>query len=576
MLRFAVGLVITISLAGFAFADEGKSDTAQWEKKYQQLLEARPEIRRKVESGGATKAQVIAWMKSGGDKPKNDGGKRYYGAKIDVKDPAGFRKAQEAPIYSGPQPGERLPAFQAIGLRGETKGKELNPLAMAGDKPLVLIFQDNSVVGQKGLLLCGDTFARIAEKSPQGLHVSTTFLVDDPTLSEIFEYDFMDKINDVVRMSVSQERRDGPGAYGLNRNVAMTIIIAKKGKVLHNFALKQPMLYPDPYVLGAIAEAIEVEPTRLTSWFQQERKYDEAKSGKTNKQETKKQTPKKAAADRDRKKQVEREAPADERGRESEAKRTGEERRREYGRGRTEVKDPAKFKTAGKAIYSGPQPGEKLPPLTVARLDRAESGEQIDLLAKAGDQPQVILFQDSNGVAIRGLFGVGKLLAKLRDKSESEVHVSVVFLDDDLATFNRYAQLFPRLREMGVNITASKDGRDGPGAYGLNRNVAQTIILAKDGKVTRNFVFPQGMLYPDPHVLGGVAELLGKDRETVAAWLTEEEPVARAAMRSDRSPAAGDANAFREKLGQFVRAGKLTRAEAGELYRLAFPEPDAK
>lgn len=31
-------------------------------------------------------------------------------------------------------------------------------------------------------------------------------------------------------------------------------------------------------------------------------------------------------------------------------------------------------------------------------------------------------------------------------------------------------------------------------------------------------------------------------------------------------------NAFREKLGEFVRAGKITRAEAGELYRAAFPE----
>ena len=59
-----------------------------------------------------------------------------------------------------------------------------------------------------------------------------------------------------VSLSVSQDGREGPGSYGLNRNVAQTVIIAKDGKVLHNFAFTQPMLHPDPYVLGAVGEAI--------------------------------------------------------------------------------------------------------------------------------------------------------------------------------------------------------------------------------------------------------------------------------------------------------------------------------
>ena len=133
------------------------------------------------------------------------------------------------------------------------------------------------------------------------------------------------------------------------------------------------------------------------------------------------------------------------------------------------------------------------------------------------------------------------------------------------------ARLFRRLSRWGV----SKDGRDGPGAYGLNRNVSMTVIVAKDGKVTRNFVFPQSMLYPDPHVLGALAEVLGEKRETMSAWLNEA-PKEDVAMRrrgdaAKDAPAAGQAE-LRRRLGAMVRANKLTREEAGELYLAAFPE----
>ena len=57
----------------------------------------------------------------------------------------------------------------------------------------------------------------------------------------------------------------------------------------------------------------------------------------------------------------------------------------------------------------------------------------------------------------------------------------------------------------------SPDGREGPGSYGLNRNVAQTILIAKDGKVLHNFAFTQPLLYTDPHLLGAIADAVGAD-----------------------------------------------------------------
>ena len=254
-----------------------------------------------------------------------------------------------------------------------------------------------------------------------------------------------------------------------------------------------------------------------------------------------------------------------------EGQRGGERGRREYGRGRLGVEDPAGFKTEGKKVFSGPQPGEKLPAFKATSLAGENRGKELDPIGLAGDRPQILIFQDEGGVGIRGLFGVLDAIARIDRKSDRDLHITSVFLSDDTEKVSRFAGRFSSaLLERGLDvISVSKDGRDGPGAYGLNRTVSQTIILAKDGKVTCNFVFPQGLLYADPHVMGGIAELVDEKRETVAAWLSE-------AGSNERMRGGGDLArpqaVFREKLAALIEADKITRAEAGELYRIAFPE----
>ena len=53
-------------------------------------------------------------------------------------------------------------------------------------------------------------------------------------------------------------RRQGrPGAYGLNRNVTLTILVGKDNRVTANFALVQPSLQADvPKVLGEVVKLI--------------------------------------------------------------------------------------------------------------------------------------------------------------------------------------------------------------------------------------------------------------------------------------------------------------------------------
>ena len=243
--------------------------------------------------------------------------------------------------------------------------------------------------------------------------------------------------------------------------------------------------------------------------------------------------------------------------------------RRYRNRRRTEVKDPAGYQTKGKQIFSGPQPGEKLPALKVTSLFGDTKGEAFDPIKRAGNRPQILFFQDAIFGEVPCLFQFADAIRQVNEKADKELQVACIFLADEANTItSRYAGVFAGLRERGVNVIAvASGGRSGPGSYGLNRNISQTIIVAKDGKVTWNFVSEQGLLFANPHILGAVAEAVGEKRETVSAWLN-------AAGADDRAPAnkelARRQRALRTKLGEFVEAGKLTRREAGELYRAAF------
>ncbi len=242
-------------------------DEADWDRAYEQLLKARPDIRRKVESGGATKQDVIRWMKSGGDKPKQK--KRYPNKKVEVKDPAGFNRGRADVVYSGPQRGEQLRPFQVVELVGPRKGRTYDPVVSAGGKPQVLIFLDDSEVTIKGLYFLGMALDRVVTRSDGGLDVTVVFLGEDVSGFEPEKFGYIESAGKALRMTHTRDGREGPGAYGLNRKVAMTVVVAKDGKVLRNFAFVQPVFSPDPHVLGALAEVLGEDRDTLADWLNQ-------------------------------------------------------------------------------------------------------------------------------------------------------------------------------------------------------------------------------------------------------------------------------------------------------------------
>ena len=475
---------------------------------------------------------------------------------VEVADPTRFNTSEENKVFSGPQPGEKLPSLKATGIRGGAKDVTFDFIAKADGRPHVLLLQDESGVGLRGLYDVVGVVNKISKKSDKDLHISVVFLSDDPAaLKQITQH-----VPENVLVGISPDGREGPGNYGLNHNVAQTIIIAKDGKVLHNFAFTQPMLYADPHVLGAIGEAIGIKPATIEKWLNEAPAEDKRMQG-SKEEMGQKQVPsreelvKRFDKDGDGKLNEEEGLAA----RRALANREAQDRSRNT---RVEVKNPAEFKKGqGATLFSGPQPGEKLPPLMAKSINGETKDKTSDFIAKADGQLLVLFLQDESGLGLRGLVGISRLLVQIAGKSKQKMHIDVVFLGDTPDTLAKQASKIVPHVPSNVLLGISPDGREGPGSYGLNRSVAQTVIIAKDGKVLHNFAFTQPMLHPDPYVLGAVADAIGVKPSTLEKWLNPK-----IAIIEIKNPAKS------EKTGKMLLNGNVVKFDKLLSLLLNLPE----
>ena len=575
-------------------------------------------------------------------------------SKIEVKDPSLAISSAEERIFSGPQPGEKLPPFNVTGMYGEIEGETFDITETDG-QPLILFVQDRNGVGIKGIGMVMDLFLSIAEyqkeqksnpeDSNQSLQLGVVFLIDDvddlPDWSGEFIEDWPDN---GVMVCMSPDGREGPGSYGLNRNVAQTILIANDGKVVHNFAFTQPMLYTDPYVLGAVSQAIGVEPSTMEEWLNKKSTNKKMKmdageksaeyyvseikkalmSGKISKEEAVLKledlgvNPEKvtrllnetedASQKMDRKqyqpeRQIKKRDPSPEerikRDRSPEGRRMEREGNRERDpaispellvrlfdkdkdgmlneeermtvqrlmdsrenqhrnrRRKVEVKDPDEFKrNREKIIYSGPQPSEKLPSLMATVINGEDEGKIIDFIAKANGKSHILVIQDETPLGLRGLVAFTRILEEIIQKTKQEFQIQVVFLGDSPeALFQQARKIVPHIPE-NILLGISPDGREGPGSYGLNRNMAQTVIIAKNGIVLHNFPLAQPMLSPDPYVLGAISELIGEKPDKLEKWLNVKNPIIKI-----KNPSKREKNGEMFLKGSFVLNGTVVELD---------------
>lgn len=172
-----------------------------------------------------------------------------------------WQGAEETP-FSGPQAGERLPAFRVRGVFGDSAGKELDFVAAAKQGPIVLIFVHD--FNRPSVSFTRVLSAYTQSRAKDGLTTGVVALYEDATEGEQSLKRMAHALTKEAPTGISLDGKEGPGSYGLNRQVTLTILVGKDGQVTANFALVQPSLQADlPKVLKAIVAVAGGEAPKL-------------------------------------------------------------------------------------------------------------------------------------------------------------------------------------------------------------------------------------------------------------------------------------------------------------------------
>lgn len=171
-------------------------------------------------------------------------------------------QAADEKIFSGPQVGEKLPAFKVRGVFEPDAGKELDFVTQADGKPIVLIFVHDA--NRQSIALTRVLSQYTVSRANDGLASGVVWLQDDATEAENTLKRIKHALAPKAPTGISVDGREGPGSYGLNRNVMLTILVGKESKVTANFALIQPSVQADlPKILESIVAVAGGKVPRL-------------------------------------------------------------------------------------------------------------------------------------------------------------------------------------------------------------------------------------------------------------------------------------------------------------------------
>jgi hypothetical protein len=158
------------------------------------------------------------------------------------------------PIFSGPQPGEKLSPFRVFLATGERQGKEADLIAEFAGAPTLLVFVHE--LTRPGAALMRPLEAFQQKRAGDGLKTAFVFLTADRSGME----QRLPLVSRSLRMqtplAISLDGLEGPGNYGLNRKVQMTVLVAKENVVKASFALVQPNETDAPKVLAEVVKLI--------------------------------------------------------------------------------------------------------------------------------------------------------------------------------------------------------------------------------------------------------------------------------------------------------------------------------
>jgi hypothetical protein len=157
-------------------------------------------------------------------------------------------------LFSGPQPGEPISPFHVLAVNGPNAGREVDIVSEFGDSPMLLIFIGHLDRNLAGMLTPCEQFA--IDRAPAGLKALYVFLAPDKIEGERRMQAVIGSLKLKSFVGVSVDGVEGPGAYGLNKEVAATVLVADHRKVTANFAIVQPRMVDAPKIQAELAKLV--------------------------------------------------------------------------------------------------------------------------------------------------------------------------------------------------------------------------------------------------------------------------------------------------------------------------------
>lgn len=164
-------------------------------------------------------------------------------------------------------------------------------------------------------------------------------------------------------------------------------------------------------------------------------------------------------------------------------------------------------------VFSGPQIGEKLPALNGAIVYGREAGKSVDFIELAAGRPTLLVIVNGTN---RPAANLTRCLMNFAEMHATSLFAGVIYLDGDQSAAEQYLRQATSWWGVGPPVAISIDGAEGPGSYGLNRNVNLTVLVANKGRVTGNFPLIQPSAVDAPKILKEVVALVGGRVPTIA------------------------------------------------------------
>lgn len=144
---------------------------------------------------------------------------------------------ESAPVFSGPQQGEKLPALHVTLAYGTEADQTIDLVERAAGKPSLLVIVNGA---NRPAARLTRALMNFAEMHKEKLFPGVAYLDNDQSAAIKQLQQAVSWWQVAPPVGVSVDGAEGPGSYGLNSNVNVTVLVADKGVVIRNFAVIQP------------------------------------------------------------------------------------------------------------------------------------------------------------------------------------------------------------------------------------------------------------------------------------------------------------------------------------------------